>query len=109
MAVTETVTVVRRPPRDNFGNRPAGAAQQWDVPGCQFAPGPTQEMGVGGAQVESDGTVYGPPVADIDAIVPDGVKPTDVIRVRGDDYEVVGDVRDWGASGSVIVLRRATG
>lgn len=109
MADVETVTVIRRPPKDNFGNRPAGATQQWDVPGCQFAPGPSQEMGVGGAQVDSDGTVYGPPVTDINAIVPEGIKPTDKIRVRGNDYHVEGDVQDWGSAGSVIVLKRVRG
>jgi len=109
VAVTETVTVLRRPLRDNFGNRPAGSTPQWDVPGCQFAPGPSQEMGAGGGQVDSDGTIYGPPVTDINAIVPDGIKATDEIRVRGVDYQVVGEVRDWGASGSVIVLKRVVG
>lgn len=109
MAGAETVTVIRKPKRDNFGNLPAGATQQWDVPGFQFAPGPSREMGGGNAQVETDGTLYGPPVFAINEIVPAGVRPTDMIRVRGDDYQVVGRVQDWGSSGSVIVLKRVTG
>lgn len=59
--------------------------------------------------VESDGTLYGPPVAVINAIVTGGIRPSDKILVRGDVYEVVGRVQDWGADGSVIVLKRTTG
>lgn len=109
MAGTETVVVVREPARDGFGNRPAGAVLRWPVPGWQFAPGPSQEMGLGGAQVETDGTLYGPPVADINLIVTDGIKPTDKIEVRGDPYSVVGRVQDWGTAGSVIILKFVTG
>lgn len=109
MAGAETVTVVRPPKRDGFGNRPAGATLRWDVPGWQFAPGPSQEMGMGGGQVESDGTLYGPPKTEVDAIVTNGVQPTDLIEVRGDSYAVVGRVQDWGTAGCVIVLKRVTG
>jgi hypothetical protein len=109
MAGTETVVVVRRPKRDNFGNIPTGATLQWQVPGWQFAPGPSREMGIGSGQVESDGTLYGPPVTDIDQIVTGGIQPTDQIRVRGDLYSVIGRVQDWGSSGAVIVLKLVTG
>ena len=101
--------MVRKPKRDNFGNIPAGDTLTWDVPGWQFAPGPSQEMGVGGGQVETDGTLYGPLVTDINLIVPGGIKPTDLIDVRGDRYSVVGRVQDWSPSGSVVVLKRVTG
>lgn len=107
--MAETVTVVRKPKRDTFGNRPQGPPPQWDVPGFQFAPGPSQEMGLGSGQIETDGTLYGPPKAAIDAIVPTGIQPTDEILVRGDAYQVIGRVQDWGASGTVIVLKRVTG
>ena len=109
MQGTDTVTVVRKPKRDGFGNIPAGTTSRWDVPGWQFAPGPSQEMGIGGAQIETDGTLYGPPVADVEAIVPDGIQPTDLVEVRGDTYSVVGRVQDWGTAGSVVVLKRVTG
>jgi hypothetical protein len=109
VAGTEVVTVVRKPKRDGFGNIPAGATLQWQVPGFQFAPGPSQEMGLGSGQVDTDGTLYGPPVTDINAIVPDGILPTDQIQVRGDLYSVIGRVQDWGSSGSVIVLKLVTG
>ncbi len=107
----ESVDVVRRPKRDGFGNRPAGSTLRWTVPGWQFAPGPSQEMavGAGGAQVETDGTLYGPPKVDVDQVVPGGIKPTDEIEVRGDLYSVVGRVQDWGSSGSVVVLKLVTG
>ena len=109
MAGADTVVVIRDPPRDGFGNIPAGGAAQWTVPGWQFAPAPSQEMGVGGGQVESDGTLYGPPVTDIGLIVPGGIQPTDRIVVRGDTYAVIGRVQDWGSSGAVIALKRVTG
>ncbi len=109
MPGAETVTVVRRPKRDGFGDIPAGQPQPWQVPGWQFAPGPSREAGAGSGQVESDGTLYGPPTADINQIVDDGIQPTDQIVVRGDTYSVIGRVQDWGSSGSVIVLKRVTG
>jgi hypothetical protein len=109
MAGTEVVVVVREPKKDTFGNRPAGTVLRWSVPGWQFAPGPSQEMALGGAQVETDGTLYGPPVVDVNQIVPGGIKPTDKIEVRGDPYSVVGRVQDWGTAGSVIVLKFVTG
>lgn len=105
----ESVTVVRRPARDGFGNIPAGQTLRWEIPGWRFAPGPSQEMGLGGGQVETDGTLYGPPVTVIATTVPGGIKPTDLIEVRGDPYEVVGRVQDWGKSGSVVVLKFVTG
>lgn len=109
MAGSENVTVVREPRRDTFGNRTAGTTSRWTVPGWQFAPGPSAEMGLGGGQIETDGTLYGPPVTVIAAAVPDGIQPTDRIEVRGDPYEVVGRVQDWGRAGAVIVLKRVTG
>lgn len=109
MAGTEDVVVVRKPARDRFGNIPAGATQRWTVGGWQFAPGPSREMGLTVGQVETDGTLYGPPVVQINQNVPNGILPTDLIEVRGDAYQVVGRVQDWGASGSVVVLKLVTG
>lgn len=109
MAGTETVVVIRHPKRDTFGNIPAGTTLQWQVEGWQFAPGPSQEMGAGGGQVASDGTLYGPTLSDITATVPGGIKPTDQIQVRGDTYAVVGRLQDWGTAGTVVVLKRVTG
>lgn len=109
MAGSETVVVVREPKRDGFGNRPAGDVLRWPVPGWQFAPGPSQEMGIGGGQVDTDGTLYGPPVVEINQIVTGGITPTDKVEVRGDLYSVVGRVQDWGSAGAVVVLKRVTG
>jgi hypothetical protein len=107
--VAEDVTVIREPKRDTFGNRPAGTVNQWLVPGWDFAPGPSLELAASANTIESDGTLYGPPVTVINEIVPSGIQPDDKIRVRGSDYEVVGRVQDWGVDGSVIVLKYVTG
>jgi hypothetical protein len=109
MQGSETVTVIRKPARDNFGNIPAGTTSEWEVPGWLVAPGPSREMGIGGGQVESDATLYGPTTTVIAETVPGGIVPTDQIRVRGELHAVVGRVQDWGASGTVIILKRVTG
>lgn len=106
MAGTETVTVVRPPGKDTFGDPVPGPAQRYPVPGCWFAPGPSRELGGGSNTVESDATVYARKGL---AGVPGGIRPTDLIEVRGDAYQVVGQPQDWGRSGFVIVLRRYTG
>ncbi len=107
--MAEDVTVVREPKKDTFGNRPAGEVGRFVVQGWDFAPGPTREPVSGAGIVESDGTLYGPPVTVIAAAVPQGIKPTDKIEVRGDPYQVIGRVQDWGADGTVILLKRVTG
>lgn len=101
MAGSETVTVIRPPGRDRFGDQAAGAVVEFDVPGCLFAPGPSREMGFATNQVLTDGTVYGPPGMDVLA--------TDRMRVRGDEYSVIGKPQVWGSSGTVVVLRLFTG
>lgn len=98
---TETVTVVRPPGRDRFGDPLPGTAVEFAVPGCQFAPGPSQEIGFASNTVDTDGTVYAPPGTT--------VYPTDQVRVRGDLFQVVGVPQVWGSFGVVIVLRRVTG
>jgi hypothetical protein len=98
---TETVTVIRPPGRNPYGDPLPGSAVESDLPGCLFAPGPSREVAAGANQVDTDGTVYAPPAADVLA--------TDRIRVRGEVYSVVGHPQDWGSSGVVIVLRRVTG
>jgi hypothetical protein len=109
MAGTETVVVVREPKKDGFGNVPAGAVLRYEVPGWQFAPARSAEMGIGGGQVETDGALYGPPVADINLAVPAGIQPTDKIEVRGDPYNVIGRIQDWGTAGSVVILKLVVG
>ncbi len=96
----ETVTVIRPPALDAFGDPAAGDDAEFDVSGCLFAPGSSNEMGVGTQQVDTDATVYGPPGMD--------VRPTDRIRIRGDVYSVVGDPQDWGSAGIVVGLRKFT-
>jgi hypothetical protein len=102
VAGNETVTVIRPPGRDPFGDPLPGTTVEFDVGGCLFAPGPSRELGFAANQVTSDGTIYAPPGTD--------VNPTDRVRVRDAVYSVVGEPQDWGAGvGVVIVLRRVTG
>ncbi|MBQ1047856.1 hypothetical protein KBX50_05205 [Micromonospora sp. C51] len=96
-----TITVIRPPGRDAFGDPLPGTAIETLVPGCLFAPGPSTENQIAAMQVDSDATIYAPPGVD--------VRPTDRIRVRGEVYEVAGKPQDWGRAGVVILLRQVTG
>lgn len=97
----ETFQVIRPPGRDGFGDPLPDATIEFDLDGCLFAPGPSREIDVAANQVDTAGTVYAPPGADVLA--------TDLMRVRGDVYAVVGKPQDWGSAGMVIVLREVTG
>ncbi len=97
----ETVTILRPPGRDRFGDPLPGATEEIDVEGCLFAPGPSKELGPAANTVDTDATVYAPPETVVES--------TDRIRVRGDVYGVVGKPQDWGSAGVVIVLRQVTG
>ncbi len=94
----ESVTVIRMAGRDAFGD-PTSTATESVLEGCLFAPGPSRELGVAAAGVDTDATVYAQAGAD--------VRASDRIRARGQIYTVVGDPQDWGSSGVVIVLRKA--
>lgn len=98
---TETVTVLRPPGRDAFGDPLPGEPAEFTVPGCLFAPGPSREVGFAANQVDTDGTVYAPPGT--------AIEPADKVMVRGDTFTVVGEPQVWGSFGVVIVLRRVTG
>lgn len=98
---TETVTVIRPPGRDRFGDQMAGTPAEFDVPGCLFAPGPSREPGFADNQVDTDGTVYAPTGSDFAA--------TDKVRIRGDVYTVVGKPQVWGTFGVVVAVRLVTG
>lgn len=98
--------MVRDAGKDTFGDPLPGGPQRYPLPGCRFAPGPSRELGGTSNSVATDGTVYA--VKGV-APVPEGVKDTDRIEVRGITYAVVGHPQDWGRAGYVIVLRRYTG
>lgn len=98
---TETVTVVRPPARDTFGDALPGTEASTDLPGCLVAPGGSGEQNSGANQVTTDATVYAPPGADILA--------TDRLLVRGQLHEVVGQPQQWTGYGLVIDVRRITG
>ncbi len=84
---------------DPFGDPAAGNPPEFELGGCLFAPGKSDEIGVGAAGVDTDATVYAPAGAD--------VRPTDRIRARGQVYTVVGAPQDGGSAGMVIRLRKA--
>ena len=98
---TETVTVIRPPDLDQFGDPVPGSSIEYDVGGCMFAPGSSDEGGVGTNQVVTDGAVYGP--ADMDD------QHADRIRIRGDLYEVIGKPQRWGTFGTVAAVRLYNG
>lgn len=98
---TETITRIRPAEKDGFGDPVPGSGGELDLTGCLFAPGPSAEMLNGANQVDVDGTVYTPPGADVLA--------TDRLRIRGDEYEVVGRPRNWGKAGVEIVVKLVTG
>lgn len=102
MAGGETFTVIRQPERDRFGDLPVGTTVEFDLPGCQFAPGASYETTYAEQQIHADGAVYAPPGAD--------VRATDQMRIRGDVYDVVAKPQDWGASAGVVIpVRLITG
>jgi hypothetical protein len=100
VAGDDTITVIRPPARDNFGDPVPGTAIEFTLPGALFAPGPSREMGLGAAGTDTDATVYAPGGSP-------QVLATDQVRAQGKVYTVVGDPQDWGAEGLVIVLRKA--
>jgi hypothetical protein len=97
----ETVTVVRPPGRDRFGDPRPGTNIEHDIPGCLIAPGPSGENLDAANQVDTHLSVYAPPGADVTA--------TDQVRVSGDLYQVVGAPRRWATAGVEIALHRVTG
>ncbi len=97
----ETVTVIRPPTLDQFGDPLPGTSVEYPVGGCMFAPGSSDEAGLGTNQVVTDGAVYGPASMD--------VQHSDRIRIRGDLYEVIGKPQRWGSFGTVVAVRLYNG
>ena len=98
----ETVTVVRGPGVDTFGDPLPGADTEFDIGGCLIAPRSTAENNFAASQVDTELAVYTPP--DIPQVL-----PTDRMRVRGELHHVVGEPQVWGTFGVVISLRKVTG
>lgn len=96
-----TITVIRRPGKDRFGDPLPGPPVTFQIGGCRFAPSVTSEAHDGVNQVRVGAAVYGPPDMD--------VLPTDQIVVYGKTYEVDGDPEVWGSFGTVVPVRRSTG
>lgn len=110
-AAGETVTRLRAPlVTDRYGNlvRDWDSATRLDIPGCGVAPRTSDEETEQGRQGVIVGiAVYAPPGTDI--------VPSDRMEVRGEVYEVVGEVADWRSPftgwhpGIVVNLRRVEG
>lgn len=106
---TITATKIQVPARDEFGDPVEdGQFVETEIPGCLFAPGVGAEQGsrfglnrVGDNQVEAHGILYAPAGT--------VVAPQDRIRLRGDEYEVLGYSLVWNNSGVEIALHRVTG
>lgn len=99
---TETVTILRPPGKDAYGDTVTGDTTEFDIDGCLFAPGPSKEQGFAANTVDTNGTIYAP--AGIPAVL-----PTDRVRIRGELYSVAGKPQVWGSAGVVIVVRLVTG
>jgi hypothetical protein len=107
-AYGETAVIVRAPLVDGpYGNqgRDWDAASRTDSPGWGFAPrGGDEQQDPGVPAVIVGLTGYGPPSAD--------VLPTDRMEIRGEVYEVVGEVGEWRSPftgwepGVEVALRR---
>ncbi len=98
---TETITIIRPPGKDTFGDPLPGQKPEFDVDGCLFAPGSTSEDLDGANQTTTAATIYAPAGTD--------VRETDQVRARGDLYEVAGKPGAWANVGVEIRLRRITG
>lgn len=98
----ETVTRVRPPKKDGFGNRkPGTGAPDLPLEGCMFAPGSGWEMNAGANQVGDTDTVfapYGP-----DGQPPDVLATDQIRRANGDLYDVIGRPKDWGPDNGVQI------
>jgi hypothetical protein len=98
---SETVVRIRPPGKDAYGDPVAGAETELDVTGVLFAPAGSSEVTDGANQVRADGAIYAEPDTDVLA--------TDKLRIRGQEYQVVGAPQQWGSTMTVIAVRRITG
>jgi hypothetical protein len=97
----ETVTRIRPPAVDAYGDPVAGDADELDIDGWVIAPLSSTEDTDRAETVASGFTLYRYAAAD--------VLPTDQLRIRGDVHEVVGRVRVWSDVGIELETRRVTG
>lgn len=108
--MSETVTVVRPPGRDQYGNPLEGETTRVDITGCAVAPRVAASLDVESRNREGlvvELTLYAPFGADI--------RHTDLIERQGELYEVEGEVGRWenpftgSKPGLEVGLRRAAG
>jgi hypothetical protein len=104
----ETVTVVRPPGRDRYGDPLPGSATEVDYDGCAWWPRTSTEVAVGQNTL----------IEGIDVFFPDSgtdVRATDRLRLRGVLYDVEGDPGEWRSeltgteAGTQVSAKRVTG
>lgn len=87
----ETITIVRKGEQtseDSQGNPIFEDLPDIPVAGCAFAPRSSEENGSNaGARIITGGTVYAPPGTVL--------FPTDLLRIRGQEWQIDGEVGDW--------------
>lgn len=83
MRGNETIRV-KRPGAVDWQGDPTGAAQEFDIDFCQLWPRSSTEDAAGGRVIIDGWNVYIPPGS------PNSVYATDIITIRGLDYNVVG-------------------
>lgn len=96
-----TITVIRPPGRDRFGDPLPGTGTTFQIGGCRFAPRSADEIHASANQVMQGAAIYGPPDMD--------VRATDQVVVYGKKYAVDGEPQVWGSFGTVVVVKRITG
>lgn len=109
----ETVTLVRPPGRDQYGDPLPGTGTETDYHSCAVWPRDGNAAG-GNENTDFRNTV----IIGLMVLVPPGadVEPTDRMRVRGVLYEVDGEPGVWGPSpltgteaGVQVALKRVEG
>jgi hypothetical protein len=96
----ETITILRDPPRDNFGDPGAGDPPEHTETGVLAPLSSTEDTGEQDT-VTSGWTLYSPGPVDI--------LPTDRARIHGDLHQVDGQPRPWNGAGAEVNFVRATG
>lgn len=97
---TETIFVIDGPRLNQYGD-PMSSTTETTVAGCLFAPGATNDVVDHSEQARTKATVYAP-AGTI-------VRHDQHVRIRGELYQVDGDVQVWASEGVVIPLNRVTG
>lgn len=102
-----TVTRLRPPATDDYGDPLPGSTGELDIPGCVVWPRGSSETN------DASNTV----IVGLELLAPAGTDlvPTDKVRVRGDVYDIDGDVGEWTSpftgtsAGLQVALKKVEG